>query len=156
MVKHASPQSTLFDMMDGHMPKAPIPLFVYGTLRPGGALHRHWLEGFGTRRATAHGYALMARDNLGYPYMVHDSKRRVVGDVTYIDSVHLFVRLAQMELRVGYDLHVAPVHVVDEEEAEYAFTFIYPRLERGLRVIESGDWLKDGTHFLPEQVRYGN
>ncbi|MFD3548029.1 gamma-glutamylcyclotransferase family protein [Streptomyces sp. NPDC058655] len=62
-------------------PAAPLPFFVYGTLRPGEANHSLFLRG----RTASHEPALLPDaalyDGPGYPYAVHRAGSSVVGEL---------------------------------------------------------------------------
>jgi gamma-glutamylcyclotransferase (GGCT)/AIG2-like uncharacterized protein YtfP len=115
-----------------------VPLFVYGTLRPGGRLH-NWIESavIDSEPATVTGYTLF---NLGghFPLMVPERGRVVHGDILWVDrSNPMLHETVAMELATGYSMDMV------EAEAMVpipVLAFIWQGGVNGLAPVPSNDW----------------
>lgn len=121
----------------------PVPLFAYGTLRPGEAL-----EGWLARAVHHHepgtlvGHDLLAPPGGSYPYLVASRLRDAVvhGDVLYVDpTAEAFADTVVMELNAGYVIKAVPVTLASGRR-EKALTFLCLDPSPRWRRIPSGDW----------------
>lgn len=125
-----------------------LPVFVYGTLRPGSWNHERWLAPWlaaPCRPARLDGYALHHHDGLPYVVRSRTAGASVVGDVAdlladrYEDAM---ARLDELE-------DVAGGHYLKERVAlvggEAAWVYVAgPRVASALgaaTVVDHGDWL---------------
>lgn len=85
------------------MRPARLDLFVYGSLRPGGALFEGWFEDsfIDSKRACADGamYSVGA-----YPVVFFDQPGTVIGDVVTVQVTPTVIRCMEMETAAGYAL----------------------------------------------------
>lgn len=79
------------------MKKERLPVFVYGTLRPGEKNYAHFLAArtVKTLSATAEGRLYYVADG-GYPY-VEPGPGRVVGELVYLDPCHYDQTLQEID-----------------------------------------------------------
>lgn len=117
-----------------------IPLFVYGTLRTGGALHQ-WVEN-GVRdseRAVALDHALYMGP--GYPFLVPDLASVVHGEVLWMRNGPELRRTAAMEVRAGYTMELIDVEVDSSPEPLPVLAFTWQQGVAGTYRIPSGEWI---------------
>lgn len=121
-------------------PPATVPLFVYGSLRPGmalwGAIEAHVVE---SRPASAAG-RLHWHEGREWPLLLVGGTARVRGDLLSLrpgDEVNRVI--VDEELLYGYDARWLPVVTEDGAEVE-ALVLVWPReSELGPR-IDDGDF----------------
>lgn len=128
------------------------PMFVYGTLRPGGQLHP-MIHNVMVRRpapASIGGFQLYANPSKTYPYMTAGlMDDEVQGDILIVEEGKEFHDVVNMEVGAGYDLVIVPAVLSDGSIID-AIAFVLPQecyAWLGTR-IRSGDWLKfeDGIY----------
>ena len=123
-----------------------LPVFVYGTLRPGSWNHDRWLAPWlaaPCRPARLDGYAL--HHHGGLPYVVAAPGSSVVGDVAPLDPARYdeaMARLDELEDVAGGHYLKVRVRLHGGEEA-----WVYvagPRVAAALgatTLVDHGDWL---------------
>lgn len=134
---------------------ARLPLFVYGTLRPGEVNHTLFLLGRTAAEEPARLPGALLYDGPGYPYAVADAGSAVVGElVTPAPEAYDGV-LAELDRLEGYHGPSRPRNVYDRlrwealrPDGTRAPAWVYlaaPPLARRLRAtgteIPGGDWL---------------
>lgn len=123
-----------------------FPIFVYGTLRPGGTLYG-MAEFHLVRRpelALTSGYALYANKSNTYPYLVKGEPNDIVtGSLLVLPEGEAFERIIQMEMGAGYDVEILDIQTENLGDMR-AFGFVLPKQRSQFlgRRIESGDWLE--------------
>ena len=126
-----------------------IPVFVYGTLRPGDYNHGRWglAEDNVMRGVTAPGalYHVSPWSRV-YPCAKFDEEGTITGDILFFEegSDHL-AGIDRMEIGAGYEVREGVVTLPDGKEMKCQ-AYHYVRKAPGPR-IESGDWFKDDTEF---------
>lgn len=124
-----------------HAP-GPVPLFVYGTLRPGGRLHASWIgpDVETSTPAQAYGYSLRMHASIPYPFMVKDDLDTTVGDLLWIRprSVRL-VETAVMEMNAGYDAAIIEVEDANGIEVP-SLAFVWPDQSMKMHRVPNGDF----------------
>lgn len=123
-----------------------LPVFVYGTLRPGGWNHDRWLAPWlaePSEPALLPGHGLHALD--GLPYVVAGPGGPVAGAVARLDPDRRVVALAALDRLEGVDDgHYARVDVVLDGGARawawMAGAGVARRLSEATLVV-GGDWL---------------
>lgn len=130
------------------------PVFVYGTLRPGGSNH-HWL-GEGKLTLTPAVFTGGILVNKGpYPYLLEDEAGKVVGELVEVDAADWARVAAALDRLEGTD-SARPVHdsnlynrylrpVKTDRGPVEAWVYIPPasrqdQLRQAFPLIESGDW----------------
>lgn len=85
------------------MTEERLPVFVYGTLRPGEKNYPHYLAGRTIREvaATAEGQLYLVADG-GYPY-VEPGACRVAGELVYLDPHQYEHTLRRLDALEEYD-----------------------------------------------------
>lgn len=131
-----------------------FPVFVYGTLREGGALES-MLSGTGSRRrALAHGYTLFEYAGGAYPVMMQTPGRElpVLGDLIEIDvddmdAQQRLIEVSQMEVASGYTPAIIQCRSIDDHARHQAIGFLWLDHDDDAigREVPSGDWL---THRM--------
>lgn len=119
-----------------------IPMFVYGTLRPGGALHDSWIADavIDSEPATATGYAL--RNAGPFPLMVPTGGEVVYGDILWVDRTNRQVMdTIYMELQTGYDMEVVEVEGDGVNIPIPALAFVWNNGTAGLPRVPQNDWI---------------
>lgn len=121
-----------------------LPIFVYGTLRPGSWNHDRWLRPWlarPCRPATLAGYALHHVD--GLPYVAVELGASVVGDVALLADARAVAALDELEDVAGGHYERNEVSLVDGARA---WTYVAGRLVAGRlgpdTVVAHGDWLR--------------
>ncbi|MCY0944448.1 MULTISPECIES: gamma-glutamylcyclotransferase family protein [Streptomyces] len=136
-------------------PPAPLPFFVYGTLRPGEVNHDLFLRGRTAREEPARLPDAALYDGPGYPYAVHRPGSAVLGELitpapgAYPELLAALDRLEEYEGpgRPGnlYDRIAREVLRPDGTAARAWVYLAAPLLARDLRAsgteIPGGDWL---------------
>lgn len=138
-----------------------LPVFVYGTLRPGQGNYRHLLADHAImdRPAQVHGYALYGA---GIPYAVPERDSVIHGSVVWIDPAAYAATLLDLDHLEGYRLdrptqshYVRVQRIATSPTAPSAAgsrnathqVWMYeagPRFNRdSFRRIESGDWVAE-------------
>lgn len=123
-----------------------LPVFVYGTLRPGGWNHDRWLApwlALPCRAAVLDGHELHHLD--GLPYVVPGPRGAVVGDVAVLDGVRYDDALAELDRLEGVDCGHYRRVAVDLDGGERAWVWlagaaVAARLGEPTLVV-GGDWL---------------
>lgn len=119
-----------------------VPMFVYGTLRPGGRLHDWWIKDavVDTEPAVVTGFSL--RDLAGaYPLMVREVGQITHGDILWLDRNHPYVYdTIQMELETGYTLDMIEADV-NAAVPIPVLAFIWTGDGGGLPRVPSNDWI---------------
>jgi gamma-glutamylcyclotransferase (GGCT)/AIG2-like uncharacterized protein YtfP len=131
---------------------APLPLFVYGTLRPGLANHaRFCFDATAARPATIAGRLYCMPD--GYPAVTSDARGRVLGALlTFPDPAAALRRIDPLE---GVDPSAGPGVAAERYErrvllavplaggpAEPAWAYVcHPDQVAAGRLVPGGDWV---------------
>ena len=127
-----------------------VPIFLYGSLRPGHALWRNIEPAvFGKVSANLPGYNLHYHRCGAYPVMVADPERLgtvVIGTLAYMDEDHPAVQATvMMELMAGYNAEWVRVKAffpaLDECEHDWteALAFVYRDEDYG-DLVPGNDW----------------
>ncbi len=136
-------------MISAAEPSPPLPVFVYGTLRPGEKNYSRFLAGRTTAElpGTVAGELFFVRDE-GYPYL-QPGTGRVRGELIELHPDHYFATLAALDLLEEYDpgdaahsvylRRRAPVRLADGTERE-AWVYYWNRPELQGERIASGDY----------------
>lgn len=119
-----------------------VPVFVYGTLRPGGALYRHWLEGVVVEHhhGTAPGYGLWCANTHSYPMLCPTPGATAQGDILWVKRGPQLNRTVAMECNAGYTLTTIDVACDKLILPTPAVTFLWERSTRGLHPVPFNDW----------------
>ncbi|MFB7181230.1 gamma-glutamylcyclotransferase family protein [Streptomyces sp. NPDC056257] len=137
-------------------PTAPLPFFVYGTLRPGEVNHALFLRGRTASEEPATLPDAVLYDGPGYPYAVHRPGSAVVGElITAAPGVYgeLLAALDVLEEYGGpdrpgnvYDRIARPALRPDGSPVRAWVYLAAPLLARDLREsgteIPGGDWFR--------------
>ncbi|MFE9425049.1 gamma-glutamylcyclotransferase family protein [Kitasatospora sp. NPDC006697] len=131
----------------------PLPLFVYGTLRPGQRNHARHLAGRCALVRAAVLDAAALHDGPGYPFVLPDPGQRVVGELITVRPAHYPQVLATLDAledcrpdgRGLYVRECLPVTVTATGAAESAWVYLAgpaaaARLRARPALIPSGDW----------------
>ncbi|GII25710.1 gamma-glutamylcyclotransferase family protein [Planosporangium mesophilum] len=138
-----------------------LPFFVYGTLRSGQRNYARLLAG---RTVSEHPATLAGGtmyDSGGFPYLIRTDGQtdgQIVGNLMEVGEADFDEVLATLDRLEGYDPDsarnhynriVVPVTTMDAETVE-AYTYVadpsmYDAIRTRLPLIESGDWVKDGS-----------
>ncbi|GHF06033.1 gamma-glutamylcyclotransferase [Streptomyces morookaense] len=115
-----------------------LPVFVYGTLRPGQCNHDLFLRGRTTavRPARLHGAVLY--EGPGYPYAVADPAGDVLGEI---------ITLAPADYR-----HVLAALDVLENHMPGDPASLYDRVEREVRLTGSGEAVRAWVYLAADRV----
>ncbi|MET8976018.1 gamma-glutamylcyclotransferase family protein [Streptomyces sp. NPDC004539] len=141
------------------MTPAPLPFFVYGTLRPGEANHALFLSGRTLTEEPARLTGAALYDGPGYPYAVEAPGGLVHGDLVTVRPEYYAAVLTELDLLEEYraDDPDSPYlrvtrEVVRERDSQAVRVWVYlasPRLSHRLRaggdLIPEGDWLGPRT-----------
>lgn len=117
-------------------------VFVYGTLRTGGAAASRLADGVASRRpAVLPGYALVGLSH-PYPFVVPDPTGVVVGEALRLVPARAPAMLVELDLYEGdeYRRTCAPVVVGDETVVAQFWEAADAAVVESLDRIESGDW----------------
>lgn len=134
------PGRNLILLTDYKIPDEDIPadwkkLFVYGTLKSGGALHAWIDDGAFMYDAVAPGYSLL--DMGPYPAMIAVLNKsgdliapfKVDGEVWAVPP-NVFDAVTNMETRAGYTLETVIV-IVDGHEQQHVKSYVYGEVSMG-------------------------
>jgi gamma-glutamylcyclotransferase (GGCT)/AIG2-like uncharacterized protein YtfP len=136
------------------MGAATVNLFVYGSLRAGGAN----AQAFGAahrQTAVLWGYAIFEYGTW-YPVLLESTGHHVIGEVLSVDPDDpTFQAIDEMEHGAGYERRTLEVHVLhhddgrgesalSREQAE-VYVYGYPDDDRIGGFIPSGDWITHET-----------
>lgn len=128
-------------------------LFVYGTLRPGGANHELLRDAIARQvTATADGLALYANVAGTFPYARVEPRRRLIGTLCWISDTEWFRVRWRLDLLEGYQPQrpeVSHYHRrrwnVEILDGAVAAAWVYlasPRIQlEPQHLVRSGDWL---------------
>ena len=117
-------------------------VFVYGTLRTGGAAAGRLRDGVAVRRpAVLDGYAMVGRRH-PYPFIVPDPTGSVVGEALGLIPERAEALLVELDRYEGdeYRRTCAPVLVGEETVVAQFWEAADPAVVEGLDRIDSGDW----------------
>lgn len=117
---------SLTSLLD-NSPKA-VPLFVYGTLKRGGALHEFYLSAIvkDVEAGVVDGYRLVT--NGSYPYMVPAEGQRTYGEIMWVNPrTAQFQRTVSMEVQTGYTFHMVDVESSTLGEKIPCLSFVWER-----------------------------
>jgi len=117
----------------------PVPLFAYGTLRPGEALEGI-VRPLSHEEGKVYGFALRAYSQGAYPWMVRAKDGCVIGDLLWLDPDLRLLETVRMEMRAGYEVQVVNVYTDSMTEPVPALAFVAGFVPFGARKIASGDW----------------
>lgn len=137
-------------------PAAPLPFFVYGTLRPGEVNHDLFLRGRTASQEPARLPDAALYDGPGYPYAVHRPGSAVVGELITATPGAYAELLAALDLLEEYRGPGSPRNVYDrlareaqrpDGTAVRAWVYLAApplahRLARSGTEIPGGDWLE--------------
>ncbi|ASR83975.1 hypothetical protein SEA_SHROOMS_96 [Arthrobacter phage Shrooms] len=137
-----------------------IPIFTYGTLRPGQYNAKMVRSGVvQALDATVKGFALYANTSDSYPYLVKDetAETPVQGTLYLLDADGpAFTRADRMELGAGYNREIVTVEVADKQGVKHAIDAVCWTWSRpewlGTRIAE-GDWIAYSATHLPSFFR---
>lgn len=123
-----------------------IPVFVYGTLRPGDYNHDRFPGGVVQiiNDCSASGRLYHAfKDHRGYPGAHFDEEGTIVGDIlVYDDESRAFQSVVSMELGAGYEVRQIKVNTPNGVIEAIGFHYLQPHGD----LIESGDWFADDAY----------
>lgn len=120
-----------------------IPVFVYGTLRPGWGNSRRW-TGRGEARhdgtATVRGFRLVS--NGAFPFALPDADSVAVGALIYPHPDHYAAVLDDLDHLEGYPRFYDRIMVVIDTPAGHVKAWIYVPVELydDLPPVEGNDW----------------
>ncbi|MEV6670275.1 gamma-glutamylcyclotransferase family protein [Streptomyces sp. NPDC051162] len=131
----------------------PLPVFVYGTLRPGRRNHTVFLLGRTVAEEPARLRGAVLFEGPGYPYAVADPEGEVVGEVLWLPADRHDALLASLDALEGYEPGgsanhyvrvVRPVQLLGGDTVR-AWTYLAEeglaaRLRRRGRRVEGGNW----------------
>lgn len=127
----------------------PTPLFVYGTLRPGGSLFQMIKPALVVPpvRAQVVGFSLYAARHEGFPYMMHGHEDSVVqGSILMCREGTELTSVVHMELGAGYKLVATDAHyrAHGQDRELTAIAFVLPSKLGYMtgEYIMDGDWLE--------------
>lgn len=132
----------LWDLLDRDQ---PVPLFVYGTLRPGGRLHHSWIGPAVVRAeaGTAYGFGLYMMRGIPYPFMSPNTSRFTVGNVLWVDPAHRQVReTIHMEVGAGYTWQTIDVETESVSQPVKAMAFVWKGSIRHGYAVPDGDFFR--------------
>jgi gamma-glutamylcyclotransferase (GGCT)/AIG2-like uncharacterized protein YtfP len=118
-------------------------VFVYGTLRQGEYNH-HYLREARPHSLNCWTFGKLYDTGVGYPAMVEDHKRRVVGELYMVTKEHLCALDELEDYREGrgdnlYERVVKTVYTEEGREEAYVYLFPLHKIENEIE-ITSGDW----------------
>ncbi|MDY7222184.1 gamma-glutamylcyclotransferase [Halalkalibacterium halodurans] len=117
-------------------------VFVYGTLRKGGA-NDHYLRGARCHNRRCYVYGHLYDSGLGYPALIADEKGgKVVGELYEINEQHL-VSLDELEDYApdrNHNLYERVLHTLEDGSHCYLYV-VTPDSPLVRTLIPSGDWL---------------
>jgi gamma-glutamylcyclotransferase (GGCT)/AIG2-like uncharacterized protein YtfP len=118
-----------------------IPLFVYGTLRPGGTLYDHYFDTdvVDSERACAAGYSL--RTTGWFPVMAPEAEEISFGDVLWVRKGMGLMAAIRMELNAGYSLELVDVELAGMTEPMPALSFIWHGNVADMPRVTFNDWM---------------
>lgn len=134
----------MLDLFTSAQAPSVVPLFVYGTLRPTGILHRSY---FGeslvdSQHAIAPGYGLFTHQGAGwFPYMIRSTYGRAHGDVLWVKRGPDLMRAISMEIGAGYSMELVDVEVDSFIEPLQVAAFTWQGSKDGLVSVYKDDWL---------------
>ncbi|MCB5178122.1 gamma-glutamylcyclotransferase family protein [Streptomyces antimicrobicus] len=142
--------------MTGRAEPAPLPFFVYGTLRPGEHNHALFLRGRTAAEEPARLPDAVLYDGPGYPYAVQRPGTEVVGDLVTPAAGEYQELLAELDRLEEYHGPGRPLNVYDRlprtvlrADGSTARAWVYlaagpvaRELERTGTRIPGGDWLR--------------
>ncbi|GGZ74147.1 gamma-glutamylcyclotransferase family protein [Streptomyces subrutilus] len=99
-------------------PTAPLPFFVYGTLRPGEVNHDLFLRGRTSAEEPARLPDAVLYDGPGYPYAVHRPGSTVVGELITPEPGAYPELLASLDLLEEYEGPGRPGNLYDRTARE--------------------------------------
>jgi gamma-glutamylcyclotransferase (GGCT)/AIG2-like uncharacterized protein YtfP len=120
-----------------------VPLFVYGTLRPGGALYDRWIGPavVDSERATVAGHRLVTWRGGSFPLMVEGAAALTTGTLLWCDRRHpAFVRTLRMEMNAGYTLSMVQSEVESVTGDLPALSFTWDRPVFDAVPVPFNDW----------------
>lgn len=134
--------------------KNGMPLFVYGTLRPGERLWPY-VDKFVDRheRATADGLALFMYDAYAFPYAAREPGSGIAGDLLWLNDADAC--LAVTDRVEGHPHHYRRQLVtvqVDGGASVDAWTYLFEQCTDDMVKIPGGDWLGDRKGVMVLQV----
>ncbi len=117
-----------------------MKVFVYGSLREGGPLHRHYFNKtlFCRKARTSPGYSLFDITNGAFPAMAKsDDQSQVCGEVYEVDDA----LLAQLDRAEGHPNFYCRTEIILEDN-ETVFAYLLPIEDIiGHPKVEDGDWM---------------
>ena len=123
-----------------------LPVFVYGTLRPGSWNHEQWLAPWlaaPCRAATLAGHVLHHYG--GLPYVV-PGEGAVTGDVATLDPARLDAAMEKLDELEAVDIGQLTRVVVTVDDGERAWMYVAgPLVTPHLgphTLVDHGDWLR--------------
>lgn len=117
-----------------------VPLFAYGTLRPGYALNG-WIEDITVEveHATVDGFALTIPEGGWYPKMVPERGQMTTGEIAWVREGSQLARLIEMEMRAGYDLELVDALTDTLNISLPCLSFIWNGAAHG-KQVRHNDW----------------
>ena len=119
-------------------------VFVYGTLRKGGALEGLLPDIESRRVAVLDGFTMFEYGHGAYPIIVETpgSVVPIVGDLLVTSDAESLAAVAEMECRAGYEMRWLDVRTIDDHEMHRAIVFVWPECDSDFigRHVQSGDW----------------
>lgn len=124
-----------------------LPLFLYGTLRPGSWNHRDWMAPHLAGPCRPARVADVALHHVGgLPYLVPSTGAVVVGDLAELDPERYDAILVQLDEFEGTHAGHYRRVVVVTEEGEEAWAWLagddLTAAVDGSTLVPSGDWLE--------------
>lgn len=116
-------------------------VFVYGTLRPRGALHSSWARGteIVAQGATAPGALYHVSPHKSYPVAKFDEEGTIIGDILDFDEED-WEEVRGMEVGAGYE--VREIEAVADNVTYSCVAFQYRHDPRGPK-ITTGDYFDE-------------
>ncbi|MEU5423232.1 gamma-glutamylcyclotransferase family protein [Streptomyces sp. NPDC020667] len=130
-----------------------LPVFVYGTLRPGRRNHTAFLLGRTVAEEPARMRGATLYEGPGYPYAVADPEGEIAGEVLWLQADHHAAVLTSLDALEGYEPGGSANHYVRvvrlvrllDGDTVRAWTYLAEealaaRLRREGRPVEGGNW----------------
>ncbi|WP_116210080.1 gamma-glutamylcyclotransferase family protein [Streptomyces olivoreticuli] len=130
-----------------------LPVFVYGTLRPGRGNHARLLRGRTVAEKPARMRGAALYEGPGYPYAVADPEGEILGEALWLPADRYDAVLASLDVLEGYEPGgsanhyvrvIRPVRLPDGDTVRAWVYLAEERLAARLRLrgrrVEGGNW----------------
>lgn len=150
--------------------RTPMPVFVYGTLRPGCGNYSWALEGKTVQEQEGFLPGTSMYSNGGFPYVIEDGGEGVVGTLIDIDPNALNDTMSQLDMLEGmshgleddmnhYNRYQRFIQIADKYFVK-AWVYMppkvdYDRIREVNTHLEDGDWMNRPA-WQPRTIRYNS